>query len=396
MKQGPPSSKAFERIRKSSLILFATLLSISVASAQEEETKYIRILYLVPADSIEKPEYILGLQNAARHLQIWYYNALGQHKTFNLHDPIVEVYQTPHESLWYSTNPNGSDYFWENVLDDGDLLTGRNSNDQNNVWVHYIDANPACYNQCGGCGGNGMVVISANDLKGLAGYEIDTSCPDVWRIYPPSRYVGGLGHELGHALGLSHPPPCGEEFPDCWDHDLMMWGYTTYPDSYFNEADKNRLNNSPFINEIEIEGLFFPSNCNELTDTCNYSTQVEVSIPYGDSIFLEGSYKKTPGIYYDTISSTGDCDSLLITYLHIIIPPVDAEDVSICEGEVPELIAEGENIRWYSAQSNPLTELYDNRDGQSYNTVAIGDQIWMAENMNFYTPSDSWYYNNYS
>jgi predicted Zn-dependent protease len=228
------------------------------------ENKTVRIIYLVPSDSVENTDYTLGLQNTARHIQLWYYQQLG--KTFALHDPIVEVYKTPHEGTWYSTNSNGDLFvqFWNNILDDGFALTDAQFNDPNNIYAFYIDAHPIC-GQCGGCGTSGVLAIGANDLRGIVDKPWVSICPGETYTFKPCRFVGGLGHELGHAFGLPHPPGC-ETSDDGCDYGSIMWtGFYDYPDCYFNQTEKQSLLENPFIqyDSLDIEDLF---NCDKLLD----------------------------------------------------------------------------------------------------------------------------------
>lgn len=78
--------------------------------------------------------------------------------------------------------------------------------------------------------------------------------------------------------------------------------------------------------------------------------------------------------------------------LTILPPPPKVNDIEICQGDQPSVvIADGENIKWYVFPENAFT---DTRDGQVYNVLDFGGHIWMAENLNYYTLSGSWYYNN--
>ena len=64
---------------------------------------------------------------------------------------------------------------------------------------------------------------------------------------PVSRLIGGLGHELGHAFGLPHPPGCDAGSPACPTQALMWLGYITYPNAFLLPEDKSTLLASQFI-----------------------------------------------------------------------------------------------------------------------------------------------------
>ena len=63
----------------------------------------------------------------------------------------------------------------------------------------------------------------------------------------PDRWIGGGGHELGHALGLPHPPGCDEGLPTCDWEALMYVGYDDWPHTHLRDDEKAVLLASPFI-----------------------------------------------------------------------------------------------------------------------------------------------------
>jgi hypothetical protein len=304
------------------------------ALAEEIEKKHVRFVYLVPADKEEKAEYKLSIENAARHLQLWYKNQLENNRSFNLYDPIVEVYKTSHNESWYSTNPDadwaGEWKFWFNEVNDAFSLTGGSFDDPNNFWIIYIDALPVCPLLQGG-GLSHVAAMGANDLRGLVGQPWIPICDEDVPDYSPCRYVGGLGHELGHAFGLPHPAGCDDGQPVSCDYNAIMYtGYLNYPNTYFSTNEKTTINASEFINEVEINNCGI--NCTSLVNEYVFSESVDISICQGKSYFAEGSLQTTAGVYTDTFSSKLGCDSVVVTNLKVLPVYQKSVDASICPG----------------------------------------------------------------
>ena len=138
------------------------------------------------------------------------------------------------------------------MLDDATAL-GVILNDPSARWAVYIDADPAP-GQSGGAALAGVTIIGAPDLRGLIGLE----------PAPPGRWVGGLGHELGHTFGLPHPLDCLAPTPaagcpydalnypfDVVGGALMQFGYLTYPATYFLPEERQFLATTPYIGVVD-------------------------------------------------------------------------------------------------------------------------------------------------
>jgi hypothetical protein len=226
------------------------------------ETKMVRMIYLVPLDRSFQPDYVVSMERAAQHLQIWFRQQMRNGKTFSLRNPIVEVFQTNHPAGWYATHrQNGANSFQTNVLNDGFALTGGRYNDPNNIWVFYIDADLPC-DQIIGAGSSVAVLAS---LRELAGRPSSPPCPNTTQNIPAiCRWVGGLGHELGHALGLPHPPECQDATSKkpCTNNAIMWLGYVAYPDAVLLSREKDELNHNPFF--FSLNPLSQPFDCSNL------------------------------------------------------------------------------------------------------------------------------------
>lgn len=218
-------------------------------------SKQVRIIYLVPSDKIINANYQSAIANAISSLQVFYRNQMGGELAFSLHSPSVEIYQTSHPASFYSTGTNArAGGFWESVLADGFSLTRSGFQDPNNRWIFFIDADPICGQYTGGT--SGVALLPANDLRGLTNQASVPACPgDPSGVVGVNRWIGGLGHEIGHALNLPHPPGC--DSGSCAGggfayNSLMYIGYAYYPSTYLLEENRTLLLAGGFFHALTL------------------------------------------------------------------------------------------------------------------------------------------------
>lgn len=221
-------------------------------------------VYLHPADRSLRNDYKNAMRETALILREWYRQQLDGSTSFLLAQPVVVDHALAHPADWYATHDPGADSyyggdprmrFWDNVLFEAFALTGGHFHDQENAWIYYVDADSGC-DQLGGAGGASVVILPANDLRGLVGepYFDCNGIEDPSLKFTRNRWIGGQGHELGHAYGLPHPPGCDAGEPTC-DYGALMWAgfYYDFPQpTYLREDEKPILLAGPFFGPTDI------------------------------------------------------------------------------------------------------------------------------------------------
>ena len=200
----------------------------------------VHFVYMYPTDRPFRPDYYAAVQNVMYELRAWYEEQMGG-ATFSLATARPEVCVMAHPAAYYPWYAR--DKVNEDALRCGPIGSGQTRA----LWVLYADVEDAC-NDPGrlGVGTLGTAWLGTGDLQGLTGSAVIDSCGQQW-VMPVGRYIGGAGHELGHGVGLPHPPGCDQGMPTC-DHGALMWsGYSSYPNTYLRADEKAALAVSPMF-----------------------------------------------------------------------------------------------------------------------------------------------------
>jgi hypothetical protein len=217
--------------------------------------KVVRVVYLVPMDRTPDPAYVVSLEQAARMLQLWLRARMPRGTSFLLPDPVVEVRETPHEEDWYSTNDAGgaeNNRFLDNGLADAFAVTGGMVGDPDNLWLYYLDAQPACGQRNGTYSQVGL--FPRNDLLGLVDAPRVPLCGGESDDYPRCRWVGGMALFSVNALGAPRPAGCIDEddATECRDQNLVRRGYLSFPDAELEPEQLDYLDSSGFVNAVGL------------------------------------------------------------------------------------------------------------------------------------------------
>ena len=242
--------------RDTSRAEMATFLTRALAVDPRPE-HVVRVLYAVPADREFRSADRGVIRRAVEHVQSWYHHQLGG-MTFSLHDPIVEDCRMSRPEDFYARGDA-----WQKVVEGvqhcasaGSWPAGGTYDNPRSTttWVIYADVEEACdeYHRLGeaghelGRGGWGLTIMGRQEGVFDSGpYRYCGEGP-YWRSR--GGVIGGIAHELTHALGvIDHPPGCDEGLPSCDYPALMSVGYTAYPDTYLRDDEKAILRGSPFI-----------------------------------------------------------------------------------------------------------------------------------------------------
>lgn len=215
----------------------------------------VRVLYLIPADKVHQAVYEKGLEQSARHVQVWLRDQLGGNLSVTFATPAVKSYASTKASSWFASNPVSGvavdGWFIANATEEA-KRAGASTDDPKTVWLVYLDADAGC-KQNGSTANGHLAVYAGNDLRGMAGQPTTPLCPgDKPQSLSVCRWFGGMVYWLVFSLGVPQPAACLNQLPSCPSSTLMWAGLWSYPKTSLLESDKQILRKSPFLSPVVL------------------------------------------------------------------------------------------------------------------------------------------------
>ncbi|MCY3646729.1 MAG: hypothetical protein OXH07_07130 [Chloroflexi bacterium] len=212
----------------------------ALVRVSRRSTGTVRVLYAIPADKEFQPEGSETIADIMVDLQSWYRRQLGG-LTFSVYEVVPEVCRMSESEDFYARGNA-----WDKVVEGVQHCAPVQHNHPDFVWVVYVDLSEACDEPHElGAGGAGLTILPDVESGFVPGSYF--SCGEGPYYRTSGSWTGGLGHELGHALGLPHPPGCDAGLPTCDRWALISLGYTRYPETYLRADNKEVLIRSPFV-----------------------------------------------------------------------------------------------------------------------------------------------------
>lgn len=134
---------------------------------------------------------------------------------------------------------------------------------------------------------------------------------DSFRIVNVSNLPPGLSYTCGTPNCTFEPTALGQHTFGC----ALIYGT---PSTATTPADSVDITVTAWLT-VPVLGVQSGSSIIRvhMSVTTIYITPVDLSICQGDSAFLQGDYQTVPGVYLDTFSTIGVCDSIVVTDLSV-------------------------------------------------------------------------------